>query len=144
MKAEPNNQSHQSITFIEGMTLALNAGKSVDSHWTQFYAYLFALLAWLSSKSGPTGNNEAVIISIATCSFFALNGLATIRSYLLLDLIADETIHAAKHTMFLSKKAANTILSPHNRMRLPLRIPITALAHAAGAACIVYLTWKSI
>jgi hypothetical protein len=131
-----------SISFRDGLHLSLEAGKNVDLHWSQFYAFLFALLAWLTSNLGKLSYKEAAIVSIATAAFFSLNGIATIRAYILLGLITEETTHIARQSDFLSPNVRRFAASKRNRMALPLRIPIAALAHIIAAAAIIYLAWR--
>jgi hypothetical protein len=130
------------LSLKDGLELALLAGNNVDGHWKQYYAYLFALLAWLSSGISTIGHNEAIIVTIATTAFFTLNGIATIRAYVLLSLIIDETTHIAGRSALSSQRVQNFVAVKRNRMKLPLRIPIAALAHAVGAVSIIYLVWK--
>jgi hypothetical protein len=143
-KTDERPQMRSSLSLAKGIELALLAGKNVDGHWTQYYAYLFALLAWLSSKISTIDHNEAFIITIASAAFFTLNGIATIRAYVLLSLIIDETVQVARRSNFMSNQVEKFAARKHNRMKLPLRIPIAAFAHTAGAASIIYLAWKSV
>ena len=133
-----------SLSLKDGLELALLAGHNVDAHWAQFYVSLFGLLAWLSSNISKIGYSEAFIVTIATLAFFTLNAIATIRAYVLLSLIIDETNHVAQHSVILSKAVQKFVATKRNRMVLPMRIPIAATAHAAGAAAVIYVAWKGI
>jgi hypothetical protein len=136
--------SRSSLSLHEALDLSLQLAQSVKSHWTQYYAFVFALLTLLTSNIIRIGHKEAVIISIATAVFFTVNGMATIRAYVLLSLIADEAAHVARASAFLSPALRKIAASRRNRVALPLRFPIAASAHVAAASVIIYLTWKAV
>lgn len=131
------------LSLAEGLELSLDAGKNVDGHWALYYAFLFGLVGWISSNISTIGYSEALIISIASGAFFTLNAIATVRAYVLLSLIISETSEVAHHSRFASKQVARFVASKRANMRLPLRVPITFLAHIAGAWAVIYLAWEA-
>jgi len=133
-----------SLSLRDGLELSLLASSKVDVHWNQFYTYLFALLAWLSSNLSTIGLVEATIITVATVAFVGLNMIGTIRAYVILDLFVDETNHIARASNFGSKRVRKYIGPVRRRMGFPLRMPITILGHLLAGGAILYLTWKPI
>ena len=130
------------LTAKDGLDLALKAGQNVDKHWTQFFAFVFGLIGWLSSGLSVIEYKEALILTLVTAVFFALNAIATIRAYIVLNLIVTETIAMLRRTQFLSAKVNRFVANRGHIMFLPFRIPIAVLSHAAGAVAIIYLVWR--
>jgi hypothetical protein len=142
MANEANRGDSASLNFKDALDLTMKAGTNVDSHWRQFYTFVFALLAWLSSSLSNIGEAEAIIISVATAGFFTINAVATVRAYILLNLLLAETTAAASNATFSSayvrKRAATKYF-----VQLPMRIPLTVLANMVAAGAIIRLVWKS-
>lgn len=130
----------QPLAFKDAMELALMAGKNVDGHWTRFYTFLFALLAWLLSNPGKLGQNDAIILSLGVGSFFALNLIALVRAYIIVDLAMAEAMEIAKTQVFLSEEANRYVRSKMLQMRMPLRVPVAVLSHLVGAVTLIYLS----
>jgi hypothetical protein len=132
------------LNLRDALALTIQAGANVDGHWRQFYAYVFALLAWLSSSLSQLGQLEAWTITIATIGFFSINAIATIRAYLLLNLLLAETKAIASMTNFHSEDVHRSVTGLKFTIRLPMRIPLTALANVVAASAIIRLLWKSV
>lgn len=142
VQSEPKRP--QSMQLDEALNLTLNAGQNVDGHWRQFYTFLFGLLAWLSSTFVSITRKEALIISLATGAFFAVNAIATVRAHIILRLLILETRAIADGTKFASPHVEEVVRRSGIQPTLPHRITITVLGNIAAAAAIMVLLWRAV
>ena len=133
-----------SLALKDGLELSLLAGANVDKHWSQFYVFLFGLIAWLASNISSIAYRDAFIITVAATAFFLLNAIATIRAYWILNLIIEETTNIARQSIFASDYVNNIVKIKRLRVLLPLRIPIAVLGHAVAAIAVAYLAWRNV
>ena len=143
-KASDESAQRASLSFKDALELTIDAGTNVDGHWRQFYTYLFALLAWLSSNLIKVGELEAWTITVAAIGFFSINAFATIRAYLLLNLLIAETTAIAQTATFHSDEVNKWVKVKKFTVRLPMRIPLTLLANVVACGVIIQLVWKSV
>lgn len=142
-QGQGNRIPGSSLSLSEGLELALLAGKNVDGHWAQFYVITFGLLGWLTSNFATLDHSQAMVLSGGAIAYYSLNAIATIRAYVILNLIILETAEVAKRASFLSERVRYVVGTRRPRMVLPLRLPITILGHTLAGATVVFMAWRS-